>query len=77
MPGMATFEQLEELGTLTGVAAERMFLELMIAHHQGGVEMAEAVLDRTDTRVVVDLATGIVKAQQSEIELMERMLATR
>ncbi len=77
MPGMATFEQLQELAGLSGVEAERMFLELMIEHHLGGVEMAEAVLDRTDTRVVVDLASSIVKAQASEIELMERMLKER
>lgn len=77
MPGLATAEQLAELQSLTGVAAERYFLELMIAHHRGGVEMAEAVLARTDTRVVVDLASSIVQAQESEIALMEDMLAAR
>lgn len=77
MPGLATSEQLAELASLSGVDAERYFLELMIAHHKGGVEMAEAVLARTETRVVVDLASSIVKAQQSEIELMEGMLAAR
>ncbi|MDO7880953.1 DUF305 domain-containing protein [Antiquaquibacter soli] len=77
MPGLATDEQLAELASLTGVEAERYYLELMIAHHKGGVEMAEAVLARTDTPVVVDLASSIVKAQTSEIELMESMLAER
>lgn len=77
MPGLATPEQLAELASLRGVEAERYFLELMIAHHQGGVEMAEAVLIRTDTRVVVDLATSIVRAQESEIKLMQDMLAAR
>ncbi|UDF12402.1 DUF305 domain-containing protein [Antiquaquibacter oligotrophicus] len=77
MPGMATLDQLNELSELSGVEAERLFLELMIAHHQGGVEMAEGVLARTDTTVVRDLATSIVKAQESEIALMESMLAER
>lgn len=77
MPGMATYAQLDTLSNLSGVEAERLFLELMIAHHRGGVEMAEAVLARTDTTVVRDLATSIVKAQQSEIDLMEGMLAER
>ena len=77
MPGLATPEQMARLKTLTGVAAERFYLELMIAHHKGGVEMAEAALDRSRERVVVQLATGIVKSQTAEIELMESLLAQR
>jgi uncharacterized protein (DUF305 family) len=77
MPGLATPAQVEELQSLEGVEAERMFLELMIAHHQGAVEMAEAVLARSDYPVVVSLAESIVASQQSEIALMEDMLAER
>jgi len=77
MPGLATREQLVALSELSGVEAEVEFLRLMIAHHVGGVVMAEAVLERTDRRSVVDLASSIVKAQASEIELMESMLAAR
>ncbi|MFF2274357.1 DUF305 domain-containing protein [Agromyces sp. NPDC058126] len=77
MPGLATPEQVAELRTLSGVDAEVRFLELMIAHHQGAVDMAEAVLDRSSTEVVVALAQSIVDSQTSEIELMESMLAER
>ncbi|MBL3700751.1 DUF305 domain-containing protein [Leucobacter luti] len=77
MPGMATREQLEELRSLTGEAAERRFLELMIAHHEGGVEMAEAVVARSDLRVVTDLASSMIAAQRSEIQLMQDLLAER
>jgi len=77
MPGLATQEQLVALSQLSGVEAEIEFLRLMIAHHEGGVLMAEAVLERTDRRSVVDLASSIVTAQASEIELMESMLAER
>ncbi len=77
MPGLATAEQIAQLKAATGVEAERIFLTLMIAHHQGGVEMAEAVLARSNNRVVVDLATSIVQAQTSEIGLMQDMLAAR
>jgi uncharacterized protein (DUF305 family) len=77
MPGLATREQIVELGEATGVEAERLFLELMIAHHQGGVEMAEAVIERTRTTVVLDLATSIIAAQTSEIGLMTDMLEAR
>ena len=77
MPGLATHAQLQQLSGSEGVDAERLFLQLMIAHHQGGVEMAEAVVERSSHRVVLDLANSIVQAQSSEIELMRRMLAER
>ncbi|MBT2518033.1 DUF305 domain-containing protein [Streptomyces sp. ISL-90] len=77
MPGLATPAQIEELRASTGVDAERRFLELMIVHHQGAVEMAEAVLARSSRDVVVNLATSIVASQTSEIELMEAMLHER
>ena len=77
MPGLATPAQVEELRGLTGVEAERRFLELMIAHHQGAVEMADAVLARSTNPVVVALAQSIVDSQTSEIELMTGMLAER
>ncbi len=77
MPGLATDAQLAELRAATGVEAERLYLTLMIAHHRGGVEMAEAVLDRSTNRVVVNLARGMIAAQQSEIDYMEELLALR
>lgn len=77
MPGLATAEQLDTLATLTGVEAERYFLELMIAHHEGGVAMAEAILERTNNRVVTNLATGMVTVQNSEILYMEDLLRER
>jgi uncharacterized protein (DUF305 family) len=77
MPGLATSEQVAELRALEGVEAERRFLELMIEHHRGAVEMAEAVLTRSDHPVVVSLADSIVRSQQAEIDLMQDMLVER
>jgi uncharacterized protein (DUF305 family) len=77
MPGYATPEQVAELRALTGVEAERRFLELMIVHHEGGVDMAEAVLERSSYGVVVALAQSIVDSQKAEIDLMTQMLAER
>jgi len=77
MPGMATREQILQLEGLSGQHAEVQFLELMIAHHRGGVEMAAAILTRSDVNVVRDLASGILSVQESEIALMERMLNER
>lgn len=77
MPGMASAADLARLRTLGGVEAERLFLQLMISHHRGGVEMARAVLDRSPRREVQRLAGSMAAAQNSEITVMERMLAAR
>jgi uncharacterized protein (DUF305 family) len=77
MPGMATRPQVTALSTLPLDEAEISFLQLMIAHHKGGVEMAHAILERTDRPDVVKLATSMVNGQQAEIELMTDMLAKR
>ena len=77
MPGMATPEQMAELETLSGVAAEKLFLELMITHHIAGVEMAEAILDRSTNRAVTDAARGMVLVQQGEIDYMNDLLDER
>ncbi|MFF2371475.1 DUF305 domain-containing protein [Agromyces sp. NPDC058110] len=77
MPGLATPQQIAELQAATGVDAERIFLELMIAHHLGAVEMAEAVLDRSTNPLVTPFATSVVTSQNAEIDLMEGLLAER
>ncbi len=77
MPGMATPEQLAELKSLTGVPAESLFLELMIVHHVAGVEIADAILERSSNRAVTDAARGMVAVQQSEIDYMNELLAER
>ncbi|MFO7691108.1 MAG: DUF305 domain-containing protein [Cryobacterium sp.] len=77
MPGLATSEQITELQSLSGVAAEREFLTLMIAHHQGAIDMADALLARSDNSTVRTFADAVVQSQESEIGLMTRMLAER
>lgn len=77
MPGMATSEQIAQLSSLPVDQAEVLFLQLMIRHHQGGVDMAEAVLDRSDQEQVVRLAARIVTSQKTEIDTMNDMLVAR
>jgi uncharacterized protein (DUF305 family) len=77
MPGLATPAQLAQLRAATGVQAERLFLTLMIAHHRGGLEMAQGVLARTTVPQVVSMAKGIIVAQQADIDAMQAMLAAR
>ena len=77
MPGLATAEQLAQLRAATGVEAERIFLELMIAHHQGAVAMAEAALELGVTDEVAVLAESIVESQTTEMAHMRELLAER
>lgn len=77
MPGMATDAQLAELRGATGVAAEKLFLTLMIAHHRGGLAMAEGVLARTTVPQVIAMAQGVVVSQQADIDAMQQMLEAR
>jgi uncharacterized protein (DUF305 family) len=77
MPGMATQEQIAELSSLPVDQAEVLFLQLMIRHHQGGVEMAQALLDRSDDDMVRDVAQQMVVVQTAEIDTMNQFLEAR
>lgn len=77
MAGMATNAELDALRVATGPAAEVLFLQLMIRHHQGGVHMAQALLARSTHEDVVPIARGIDSGQAGEIQTMTTMLAAR
>ncbi|MGY4392248.1 DUF305 domain-containing protein [Streptomyces sp. TE12347] len=77
MPGMATKEELDQLGAASGRDAEVFFLQLMTDHHKGGVAMAEGCAQQCETPVERALAQGMVDAQRSELTLMEDMLRQR
>lgn len=77
MPGMATDAEMKKLGTLNGEKAEVFFLQLMTAHHKGGIHMAEGCLDKCAVGVEKRLARTMVNGQQAEIDLMADMLRER
>ena len=77
MPGMATNTEMKKLGTLNGEKAEVFFLQLMTAHHKGGIHMAEGCLDKCAVGVEKRLARTMVNGQQAEIDLMADMLRER
>lgn len=74
MPGMASPTDITGLTAARGAAADKIFLTLLIAHHKGGVEMADAVLSRSNRDEVVTLARSMKLAQTSEITVMQDML---
>ncbi|MFB4274671.1 MULTISPECIES: DUF305 domain-containing protein [unclassified Nonomuraea] len=77
MPGMATPQELTRLKEARGTQAEVLFLQLMIRHHEGGVQMAEGLLRLSTRGEVVSMAQKIVDGQSGEIKLMTQLLAQR
>lgn len=74
MSGMMTPEQLTELSNASGAEFDRMFLEMMVVHHQSAVAEAEAELSDGINPDAKALATDIVKAQNAEISRMQELL---
>ncbi|MEW9548926.1 DUF305 domain-containing protein [Nonomuraea sp. NPDC050783] len=77
MPGMASPEELARLKAADGTQAEVLFLQLMIRHHEGGVQMAEGLLGLSTRPEVVSMAQKIVQGQSGEIKLMTDLLRQR
>jgi uncharacterized protein (DUF305 family) len=74
LPGMATVDELALLRDVPSDKVDAMFLQLMIRHHRGGVDMAEGVLTRTRRPEVRRLGQAIVNGQLAEIEAMSDLL---
>ncbi|CAL9333703.1 hypothetical protein SUDANB121_00136 [Nocardiopsis dassonvillei] len=70
MEGMLSEEQMAELEAAGGEEFDRLFLEYMIAHHEGAVAMAEAELADGVNDDARALAQEIVDAQEAEIAEM-------
>ena len=59
-----------------GVEASKLFLNGMIAHHEGAISMAQAEIGNGQFQPAIDLAKTIGTTQQQEIETMRSILAT-
>jgi len=75
MSGMLSYEELQNLGTLRGATFDTAWLEAMIKHHEGAIQMANDVLRDGINAEVRALAQEIIAAQQTEIDLMRALLS--
>ncbi|MER7501286.1 DUF305 domain-containing protein [Nonomuraea pusilla] len=75
MPGMATPEQMEALKAAQGEEFDRLFLQLMIRHHEGAITMSEQVLRKGSHTKIEELATDVSVTQTAEIRRMQEMQA--
>lgn len=73
MPGLATDDEMAALRAASGVEADRLFIQLMIPHHESGVHMAQGIVERTDIDAVRILAESIIASQRREIEELEHL----
>lgn len=71
MAGMASEQEMEELRQSEGQEFDLLFSELMIRHHEGGIQMARAEVQNGRSEKVTELAGLMVKVQQEEIDKME------
>ncbi|MET9953663.1 DUF305 domain-containing protein [Streptomyces sp. NPDC006339] len=77
MPGMATNTEIDKLRQAKGKDAEILYLQLMTAHHRGGVDMARGAVERVEDDNLKNLAQTMVNGQQTEMDLMADMLTRR
>jgi uncharacterized protein (DUF305 family) len=78
MPGMLTDEQLAQLDRSRGPEFDRLFLEAMIRHHAGAIQMVDelfASYGAAQDETVFRFASDVYADQTTEIARMEKMLA--
>jgi len=82
MPGMdmstgsMSDADMSALDSATGPAADKLFLQQMIQHHQGAIDMATVELKSGENPDARDLATKIIADQTAEIAEMQAILDT-
>jgi len=77
MAGMATPEQMTDLGKSESTDFDRLFLTLMITHHEGAVTMVEELLEQPGSAydpALFEFATDVTNDQNAEIERMNALL---
>lgn len=75
MTGMMGDEDIKKLDAAQGTEAARLFLNQMIAHHEGAITMARTENTAGKNADAVNLSKAIVKAQEAEIQEMRDLLA--
>jgi uncharacterized protein (DUF305 family) len=78
MPGMLSPAQMKELEAATGPDFDRLFVTLMLQHHQGALTMVDQLLKAPGSHdtFVYKFAADVDADQRAEIERMARLLIT-
>ena len=69
---MSMMEMMEGLSGKSGDEFDKTFIEEMIEHHQGAIDMAKEAQAYAGHDEIKDLANDIISAQEKEIEMMRQ-----
>jgi len=72
--GMLSYDEMAQLKDAIGAEFDRLFLEGMIKHHQGAIQMADMIIDSVNEEAAL-LGKNIVDSQSAEIERMRQLLS--
>lgn len=75
MSGMVSSADMGRLRDAQGAEFDRLFLEFMVMHHEGAIQMAQQELDEGKNPEALQLAQTIIDTQQAEIDRMNELLA--
>jgi len=73
---MSMNAMVDELKGKSGDEFDKTFINLMIEHHQGAIDMASVAKTSTGHQEIKDLADNIISAQTGEIDLMRQWQKT-
>jgi len=74
VPGMLSDQQIEQLKSSTGGDFDQLFLQLMIDHEKGAIQMSQTELAQGSDPQARRLAQDTITGQQSEINQMQKLL---
>jgi uncharacterized protein (DUF305 family) len=74
MPGMMSETEMQQLQAATGTDFDRMFARMMIAHHNGAIQMATQVQAAGTSTAVKTLAATIGSSQTAEVAQLQKIL---
>ena len=75
MPGMMSAGEMKQLEQAKGAEFDKMWVDMMIKHHQGAIDMAKTELTKGSSTDAKALAQKIIDAQQAEITEMQGLLS--
>lgn len=75
MDGMMSDSEMEMFSAASGAELDTMFLEMMTAHHEGAIAMAESEIENGEDADAIALAMEISTSQQAEIGVMQRLIS--
>ncbi|HJR38388.1 MAG TPA: DUF305 domain-containing protein [Nocardioidaceae bacterium] len=76
MPGMMSADDIDALENTSDTEFQEMWLEMMIEHHEGAIEMAKSEQEDGRYKPAVDLAGDIVDSQSQEVATMQDLIGS-